>query len=308
MASFEDRKTNGVIFNVQKYSVHDGPGIRTIVFLKGCPLSCLWCSNPESRSAKPQPAYNKGRCLGLDKCRRCLDICPKSAVSPGPDKSVFIDRNVCKFCETQVCASVCPSQGIITYGQTKNVAEIIESVEQDSVFYSRSGGGMTLSGGEPLAQPSFALALLREAGKRRIRTALETCGHVPWEILNEAAGLLSSILYDVKHMDSAKHKEGTGVGNESILENLNKLLCKFPNLPVLVRTPVIPGFNDSEENAKALGAFLARHANAGFEALPYHRLGTQKYAFLGLDYPLGDISLGQGAAETFQHIVDRTRA
>ncbi|MDR3176409.1 MAG: glycyl-radical enzyme activating protein [Desulfovibrio sp.] len=307
MASFEDGKTSGIVFNIQKYSVHDGPGIRTIVFLKGCPLSCLWCSNPESRSAKPQPAYNQGRCLGLDKCRRCLDICPKGAVSPGPGKSVAMDRSVCKLCEAPVCASACPSQGIIIYGQTKTVAEIIESVEQDSVFYSRSGGGMTLSGGEPLAQPSFALALLRAAGKRRIRTALETCGHVPWETLSEAAGLLSSILYDVKHMDSAKHREGTGVGNEGILENLDKLLAKFPNLPVLVRTPVIPGFNDSEENAEALGAFLAGHANVSFEALPYHRLGTQKYAFLGLDYPMGDISLGQGAAETFQDIVDRTR-
>jgi len=307
MGSFEDRKTTGSIFNIQKYSVHDGPGIRTIVFLKGCPLSCQWCSNPESQSIKPQIAYNQGRCLGTDKCDRCITACPQNAIAKGPDNTLTINRELCRSCETLDCAKVCPSQGIIIYGETKSVQEILDTVEQDAIFYARSGGGMTLSGGEPLMQAEFALALLREAKKRRLKTAIETCGHVPWETLREAAPLLNSVLFDLKTMDTQRHMEKTGAGNERILENLKKLLTEFPKLPVLVRTPVIPGFNNTEQDAEAIGRFLKGYPNVSFEALPYHRLGTQKYIFLGKDYQLGDIALADGEAEAFQAIVDKAR-
>jgi len=308
MGSFEDRKTTGTIFNIQKYSVHDGPGIRTIVFLKGCPLSCQWCSNPESQSMKPQPAYNQGRCIGTDKCDRCIAACPRGAVSKGQDGLLVIERQDCASCETLDCAAACPSQGIIVYGQIRSVKDILDAVEEDAIFYSRSGGGMTLSGGEPLMQAEFALALLREARKRRIKTAVETCGNVPWETLRQAAPFLNSVLFDIKTMDSIRHKERTGAGNERILGNLKQLLTEFPGLLVLVRTPVIPGFNNTEQDAEAIGGFLKGHANASYEALPYHRLGTQKYAFLGLEYPLGDVALPEGAAERFQAIVDKARS
>ena len=307
MGSFEDRRVRGTVFNIQKYSVHDGPGIRTIVFLKGCPLSCLWCSNPESQSPEPELAYNAGRCLTPAKCGRCVKACPAGAIAPGPDGTALrIDRSRCGKCGLD-CAAACPAQGLIVYGQEKSVGEIMETVEQDSLFYARSGGGMTLSGGEPLMQAAFALALIREARARRVRVAIETCGCVPWEVLKAAAEHLNNVLFDVKHMKSGPHEKGTGVRNQLILANLERLLTEFPRLPVLVRTPIIPGFNDTEDNARDLGRFLAGHANVSYEALPYHRLGTQKYAFLGRECLMGDVALPADAAGRLQKITDEER-
>ena len=170
-----------------------------------------------------------------------------------------------------------------------------------------SGGGMTLSGGEPLMHADIALPLLREARHRRIKTAIETCGCIPWDTLKETAPYLNYVLFDVKQMDSEKHREGVGVGNELILSNLKKLLTEFPNLHVQVRTPIIPGFNDNDEFAYALGEFLKGYENVGYEALPYHRLGTQKYDFLSREYAMGDVSLPDGVAQRIQRIVDETR-
>ena len=308
MGSFEDRRTAGMVFNIQKYSVHDGPGIRTIVFLKGCPLSCAWCSNPESQSLLPQLAHNQGRCIGLHKCTRCLEACARGAITPTAEQTLGIDRALCQKCTTFDCAGACPSQGLIVYGEPMKVEDILNKVEQDAIFYKRSGGGMTLSGGEPLFQSEFALALLREAKKRRIKSAIETCGMVPWETLSTAAGLLNSVLFDIKHMDTARHKEATSVGNETILHNLKRLMEDFPKLPVLVRTPVIPSFNDTDEQAEQIGRFLAGYDNVTYEALAYHRLGTQKYAFLGREYLMGEESLPKETAERFQRIVDEVRA
>ena len=166
---------------------------------------------------------------------------------------------------------------------------------------------MTISGGEPLFQKKFALALLREARRRRIKTAIETCGCVPWETMEEAAPFLNNILFDVKHTDSEKHKWATGRGNELILSNLKKLLETFPDKPVLVRTPVIPDFNDDDETARSIGRLLKGYANVSYEALPYHRLGTQKYMFLGREYPMGEVSLPAGVAARVQAIVDEER-
>ena len=282
MGSFEDRKATGTVFNIQKYSVHDGPGIRTIVFLKGCPLSCKWCSNPESQASHPQVAYNE-------------------------DGTLSLDRSKCDVCKTLDCAHACPAQGMIIYGENKTVDQILKEVEKDALFYARSGGGMTLSGGEPLMHADIALPLLREARHRRIKTAIETCGCIPWDTLKEAAPYLNYVLFDVKQMDSEKHREGVGVGNELILSNLKKLLTEFPNLHVQVRTPIIPGFNDNDEFAYALGEFLKGYENVGYEALPYHRLGTQKYDFLSREYAMGDVSLPDGVAQRIQRIVDETR-
>ena len=208
MGSFEDRKATGTVFNIQKYSVHDGPGIRTIVFLKGCPLSCKWCSNPESQASHPQVAYNKGRCIG---CHRCIKACEHDAITVNEDGTLSLDRSKCDVCKTLDCAHACPAQGMIIYGENKTVDQILKEVEKDALFYARSGGGMTLSGGEPLMHADIALPLLREARHRRIKTAIETCGCIPWDTLKEAAPYLNYVLFDVKQMDSEKHREGVGL-------------------------------------------------------------------------------------------------
>lgn len=306
MSSFEDRKTTGLVFNVQKYSVHDGPGIRTIVFTKGCPLHCRWCSNPESQSPKAQMAFNPGRCISPGKCGFCIPACPEGSIRAENDV-LSIDCTRCADCESLACAKACPAQSLIIYGKLRTVEEVLNVVAQDAIFYSRSGGGMTVSGGEPLFQTGFALALLREARRRRIKTAVETCGCIPWETLEKAVPLLNNVLFDVKHTDTEKHKWGTGAGNELILSNLRKLLETFPDTPVLVRTPVIPGFNDDDETALSIGRLLKGYANVSYEALPYHRLGTQKYMFLAREYPMGEVSLPAGVAERIQAIVDEER-
>ncbi|MGE4506957.1 MAG: glycyl-radical enzyme activating protein [Desulfovibrionaceae bacterium] len=284
-----DKKQKGLVFNIQKYSVHDGPGIRTIVFLKGCPLRCLWCSNPESQSFRIELAFNEGRCLGFSQCQRCLKACPHGAVDDSGPKPLF-KRDACVGCE-RFCVAACPASGVIAYGQERSVEDVLRVVEQDALFYSRSGGGMTLSGGEPLAQPTFALALLREAKRRRINTAVETCGHVPWETLESACGLVDTLLFDIKNMDTQRHRIFTGVGNELILDNFRKLTEAFPGLPVHVRTPVIPGFNDTVEDILAIRRFLEGRPQVSYEVLRYHRLGTQKYVFLGREAPMGDQTL-----------------
>lgn len=290
MGSLEDNKVLGTVFNVQKYSVHDGPGIRTIVFLKGCPLSCAWCSNPESQMLRPELAYNTGRCLSLDKCQRCVEVCIKSAISSAPDKKLLIDRNMCQDC-SMPCASACPAQGLLVYGKEQSVAEVLQIVEQDSVFYRRSGGGMTLSGGEPLLQKDFAVALLREARKRRIKTAIETCAMVPWANFEEVAPYLSTVLFDLKHMDSNQHEQHTGRPNTIILENFKKFCTNFPDIPLLARTPLIPGFNDTPEAVRAIAEFIKPYSHVTYEMLPYHRLGTQKYTFLARTCSMQDVAL-----------------
>ncbi len=290
MSSFEDQNKKGTVFNIQKYSVHDGPGIRTLVFLKGCPLSCRWCSNPESQALHKELAFNETRCLTLDKCQHCIKNCVRGAISRRDDGKILIDRSLCAGCDMP-CTSSCPAQGLIVYGQERTVDDVLNVVEQDAAFYARSGGGVTLSGGEPLLQGEFAAALLREARRRRLKTAIETCGAAPWAHFEMAAPYLSSVLYDIKHINSEKHKEQTGVGNERILENLSKLATEFSHIPILVRTPIIPGFNDTEKEVQDIASFIKPFAHIRYEMLPYHRLGTQKYIFLDRVSPMGDVTL-----------------
>lgn len=290
MSALEDRKKKGLVFNIQKYSVHDGPGIRTIVFLKGCPLSCNWCSNPESQRREPELAFNPGRCLTFSKCTRCLQACLRGAIIREADDSLRIDRALCDGCPKN-CAQACPSQGLIVYGEERSVDDVLRVVEQDAAFYTRSSGGMTLSGGEPLLQADYALALLREARRRRIKTAVETCGMVPWKTLEAAAQYLNYVLYDIKHIDGAVHEAHTGRSNEVILENFRRLAELHPDKPILVRTPVIPGFNDSEDAVAAIAEFIRPYPNVRYEMLPYHRLGTQKYHFLDRVPPMDDVTL-----------------
>ncbi|MFW5489712.1 MAG: (2S)-3-sulfopropanediol dehydratase activating enzyme [Desulfovibrio sp.] len=297
--SIPDSQQKGIVFNIQNYSVHDGTGIRTLVFLKGCPLRCRWCSNPESQNMRPDLAFNPRKCLTTEKCTRCIKACPNGALSASEQNMPQIDPEKCVRCHT--CAEACPANALNVYGETMTVAEVIKQVEKDSPFYTRSGGGMTLSGGEAMAQGKFAAALLREGRKHRIHCMMETCGHCSWETLKEACQSLDALIMDIKCMDSAKHKQFTGVGNERILENFGKVCEEFPDLPIMVRTPVVPGFNDTEEDIRAILEFLPLgRKGLSYEMLPYHRFGEPKYNYLGRTYEMTEKELDEGLMARLQ--------
>ncbi len=275
----------GIVFNIQKYSLHDGPGIRTVVFLKGCHLRCAWCSNPESHKPLPQVAFNENKCLSINQCGRCLKVCPTGAIHKRSENpGIQIDRKICTEC--LACAQVCPTQALNVFGERMLVDQVIDKVEEDSLFYSRSGGGLTLSGGEPMDQADFAVSLLKEARRRHLNTAMETCGFSRWQPLKSACEHLDNLIYDIKTMNPKKHRVSTGHTNQVILKNLARVRENFPDLPVFVKTPVIPGFNDRLEDIRAIAANISTMANTSYEVLPYHRMGTSKYEYLGLPYAM----------------------
>jgi pyruvate formate lyase activating enzyme len=300
--SVSDRKLSGIVFNIQKYSVHDGPGIRTVVFLKGCPLHCLWCSNPESQHSGPELAYNREKCLTLDCCIRCVEVCKTGAIVRDGDNRVRVERRLCDGCLD--CTGVCPPRALNFYGEEKTVDQVVSAVEEDGLFYSRSGGGITLSGGEPMHQPEFAAAILREAKRRRIHTAMETCGHCGQEDLKAACRALDVLLYDIKTMDPQRHRELTGVSNERILENLTKARAEFADLPILIRTPVVPGVNDRIEEIGRILDLIRHMPETTYEMLPYHRMGKPKYEYLGGTFPMGEKTLEE---ETFRQLCEFVR-
>ncbi|WP_207260187.1 glycyl-radical enzyme activating protein [Desulfovibrio sp. Huiquan2017] len=289
MSSISDKKTTGTVFSVQKYSVHDGPGIRTIVFMKGCPLHCAWCSNPESQAFAPQIAYNSNNCIGADKCTHCLNHRADGSITVGDDGKIRMDHDMVG--DDFALACVCPGNAIIVYGEEQSVDKVLRRVEEDERFYARSGGGVTLSGGEPFAQPDFALALLREARRRHINTAVETCGQAPWAVVESCLPFVDNFLYDIKSMDDEKHREKTGHTGRSIRENLVKIKEARPGVPIRVRTPVIPGFNDTVGDIEAIIEFVKSlpGEKCEYEALPFHRMGQPKYANLGRTYDYADI-------------------
>ncbi|MDR1656197.1 MAG: glycyl-radical enzyme activating protein [Deltaproteobacteria bacterium] len=270
----------GLIFNVQRFNVHDGKGIRTIVFFKGCPLRCQWCSNPESQKPQPELGVNPGLCLGTKVCGRCLTVCPSGSLAKQGQALIF-DRRKCTGC--LLCVQACPAGARFCYGQKMTTAQVLQKVEEDAVFYQRSGGGLTISGGEALAQPVFALALLKEAKKRHLNTALETSGACDFEILKEVSIYLDSIFYDLKHFDDTKHKQFTGLGNQAIIENLHRLAGVFTK-KITIRVPVIPDFNDTAADLRSLKALAPKGSHIAVEYLPYHRIGEVKYNFLGRNY------------------------
>jgi len=299
-----DREARGVVFNVQRYCVHDGAGIRTTVFLKGCPLRCRWCANPESQELRPELGFDARRCIG-DQCGGCAEVCDDGALAlqSGPPS---LDRQKCLAC--MACAGACPAGALHIHGVEKSVGDILDAVERDSVFYARSGGGLTLSGGEPLMQSRFALALLREARARRMDCAIETSGHAPWRAVEAACGLLREISFDIKMIDEAKHEAQTGVGNALILENFRRMAEDFPRLDICVRTPVIPGVNDSEDDIGAILDFLAPFPAVRYELLPYHRLGARKYALLGRTPPMDPAAPDESRVNALRAFAARRRA
>jgi len=269
-------ETESLIFNIQRFSLHDGPGIRTIIFLKGCPLRCLWCFNPESWQNDVGIMEFKERCIA---CGRCFDVCPVEAIDK---KSWFINRKLCNSCLH--CVEICPTNARQKVGKIVKVSEIMEEIEKDTPFYRNSHGGVTVSGGEPLLQPLFTGNVLRECKKRFISTALETTGYAPWRTLNNLLHWVDHLLYDVKHIDSAVHRRLTGVPNELILDNLKR--CVEKGKRMAIRIPIIPGCNDSPENIEDVCIFLKKPGGIEeIHLLPYHT-PSSKYQRLGRDYPL----------------------
>lgn len=272
--SNELRAITGTVFNVQHYCIHDGPGIRTNVFVKGCPLRCLWCANPESQLAGPQLMYLSDQCVG---CGKCIDACGKKAITRRTDRPdrVATDRNLCTACGT--CTALCPTtEARSISGRRMTAGEAFDEVAGDRLFYGKDGG-LTVTGGEALAHPKFTGALVRLCRQAGINTAVETCGGVPWEVMEPVLRDTDIVLYDIKQMDSRRHRQYTGQGNELILANLEHISNRT-DCTIIVRCPVVPPCNDGPENMHALGQFLTQRGIRCSEInlLPYHNLGQGK--------------------------------
>jgi len=273
--------TTGLVFDIRRYAIHDGPGIRTTVFLKGCALTCAWCHNPESQAVGYEAMVREHRCI---RCGACVDECGHGAIT-WTDGGPATDRARCTACGD--CAAVCYAEARERVGRLMTVDEVLAEVAKDVPFYEESGGGLTLSGGEPMLQREYTTALLRGAKARGYHTALDTCGFAPWESFERLRGLVDVFLYDVKLMDDARHRRFTGVTNVPILENLQALSAHGHH--IVLRVPVIPGVSDDAENLEALAVFAARLPHlAGVDILPYHPIGTEKYARLDRAYALPD--------------------
>jgi pyruvate formate lyase activating enzyme len=288
----------GLIFDIQRFSVHDGPGIRTTVFLKGCPLRCLWCQNPESISRYPEITYIASKCI---RCDKCYEICPEDALRR-VDGTKEILRDACTLCGD--CLDVCYAEALNIVGRWLTVPELMNIVERDREFYVHSEGGVTFSGGEPTAQPEFLRAACQEAQSRRLHTTIDTCGYVGWETFRSILEHVDLVLYDIKHMNSEIHRKLTGVPNTLILQNLRRLAQI--NKQVHVRLPLIPGHNDSEENVRATAAFIAELPNVrSLDILPYHRLGEPKWSQLAMPYELHELE--PPGRDHVQHLADMAR-
>lgn len=262
----------GIVFNIQRYSLHDGGGIRTLVFLKGCPLTCEWCSNPESQATKPQLIFTQDKCMG---CGKCVDICPT-----GARKGAEAHTAQCTLCGE--CVKVCPTGSLEIVGREMYAQEIIQEIEKDREFYETSNGGVTISGGEPLVQWEFTAELIKELKQRYYHVAIETCGYAQWEQVEKVVSLCDLILYDIKHMDSELHKKYIGVPNELILQNAGKIAQK--NLNIVFRIPLLGGINDDENNITKVAKFAQRIGVKEVHLLPYHRFGEGKYKKLNREY------------------------
>ena len=272
----------GIVFSTQRFSVHDGPGIRTTVFLKGCPMRCLWCHNPESANFNPELGYHKARCT---LCSQCVSFCPSGALSVSRD-GIVRDSEKCVMCGK--CVKVCPTGATEMYGKEMSADEVAETVRRDRKFYERSGGGVTFSGGEPLSQVDFVAECASKLKPDGIHTAVETSLYASRNALDKILPHIDYFMADIKVMDDDIHKKATGCSNRIILENFAYLAKK--GAEVLVRIPIIPGINDSSDNIKKTAEFLTENTPyRKIELLPMHKLAEHKYEALGRDYPVKDI-------------------
>jgi pyruvate formate lyase activating enzyme len=272
------QEEHGIVFDVKHFAVHDGPGIRTTVFLKGCPLKCLWCHSPESQRLTPEIMIHPERCIG---CEACVKTCPQGALEHPGDP----EPSGCTYCGA--CTEACYSGARVLVGASLSVEDVMMTVRRDERLHEASGGGVTVSGGEPTHQPGFTYALLRALKEEGYHTALDTCGYTPWETLKRMLPLTDLVLYDLKHIDPDAHRKLTGRDNDLILSNFRRL--SEMDARVVVRIPLIPGINESEKHLKSVAELLGGLNVEAVEILPYHRLGVPKYEALGRKYTLADV-------------------
>lgn len=290
--------TSGIVFDIKKFSIHDGPGIRTTIFLKGCPLACSWCHNPEGQAHQLELMLRAERCI---ECAACEVVCESEAIT-GPAADTDTDRRLCTACGA--CVDVCYTGAREFVGRTMTVAEVANEIERDTAFYDQSGGGVTFSGGEPLSQPAFLEELLHACRELDLHTCLDTCGYASWDVLENVWQDVDLFLYDLKLMDDTRHRQVTGVSNRPILSNLRRL-DKLGHRVVL-RVPIVPGFNDDVDNIQALGRFSAGlRSLAHIELLSYHRTGRDKYERLEKAFPTPGVQ--PPSDECMAHIARRLR-
>jgi len=274
----------GLTFDIQAHSVHDGPGTRTTVFMNGCPFACEWCCNPEGLSRKPVLMHRAARCKV---CGNCLRACPDGAITQGPDNAMLFDRALCVACDDHECVDACYQEGLVLSGDVQTVEGLIDIFQRDRQFWG-SGGGVTFSGGEPLFQKDFMRPLLQRCGEIRVNTCIETTASLPSDWFMEAAAMIDWIFVDIKNMDPVAHKAMIGADNALTLKNVRLLGESDLDCFVVVRIPVIPGFNDSEENIRATARFVRSCGLEVINLLPFHRLGGSKWKQLGREYTFAD--------------------
>lgn len=291
--------SKGIICQIQRFALNDGPGIRTLVFLKGCPMRCKWCSNPETQHLQPELYHYSHKCVF---CGKCAEVCPNKAITFDPtEPKISTNRDKCSACGK--CVEVCSEKARNIVGVEMSTEQVIEEIKKDIPFYIRQGGGVTLSGGEPFVQYKFAKDILKRCQEEYINTAIETTAHIPWKTLSQFLKYLDHVLVDIKHMDPIKHQEFTGVRNNLILENIARL--DEINFDYIIRIPIIPKINDDKANIEKLISYITSLKNLKeVHLLPYHTLGKSKYRYLERTYELPDLVLNRNDVKNIANVIE----